>query len=59
MIQKELTTLMEVQVPVTDTAQCKNAYSNIKAAVIDDRVLCAGYPEGGKDSCRVFDLLEY
>ncbi|KAE9537839.1 hypothetical protein AGLY_005811 [Aphis glycines] len=48
----KVTTLMEVQVPITNTEQCKNAYINEPAAVIDDRVLCAGYPEGGKDSCR-------
>jgi len=46
------TALMEVQVPMTRTAECKQAYSK-QTAVIDDRVLCAGYPEGGKDSCRV------
>nr|QGW08835.1 trypsine [Sitobion avenae] len=45
------TTLMEVQVPMSRIAECKQAYSKQKA-VIDDRVLCAGYPEGGKDSCR-------
>jgi len=43
---------MEVQVPMSRIAECKQAYSKQKA-VIDDRVLCAGYPEGGKDSCRV------
>ncbi|CAH1738373.1 unnamed protein product [Aphis gossypii] len=47
-----VTTLMEVQVPITSTKQCKDAYANEPAAVIDDRVLCAGFPEGGKDSCR-------
>ncbi|KAL5236010.1 hypothetical protein ACI65C_003420 [Semiaphis heraclei] len=45
------TALMEVQVPMTRTAECKQAYSK-QTAVIDERVLCAGYPEGGKDSCR-------
>jgi len=55
----KVTTLMEVQVPITNTEQCKKAYTNEPAAVIDDRVLCAGYPEGGKDSCRVIDLFDF
>lgn len=47
---------MEVQIPLTDISKCKEAYSG-GYNVIDDRVLCAGYPEGGKDSCGVFDFL--
>uniref|UniRef100_A0A2H8TEC5 CLIP domain-containing serine protease n=2 Tax=Melanaphis sacchari TaxID=742174 RepID=A0A2H8TEC5_9HEMI len=47
-----VTTLMEVQVPITNSQECERVYSNEPASVIDDRVLCAGYPEGGKDSCR-------
>jgi len=35
---KEVATLMKVQVLITDTAQCKNAYSNINTTVIDDSV---------------------
>jgi len=49
---------MEVQVPMSRKAECKEAYSKQKA-VIDDRVLCAGYPEGGKDSCRVIVSLNF
>lgn len=49
---------MEVQVPMSRMAECKEAYSKQKA-VIDDRVLCAGYPEGGKDSCRVIISLNF
>lgn len=52
-IPPAVTTLMEVQVPVTNPAQCKQAYGSLKTALIDDTVICAGYPEGGKDSCRV------
>ncbi|KAL4090274.1 hypothetical protein QTP88_025147 [Uroleucon formosanum] len=43
--------LMEVRIPISNITECKQTYSNYKS-VIDDRVLCAGYPEGGKDSCR-------
>lgn len=45
-------TLMEVQVPVVTNAACKDAYARFKNAVIDDRVLCAGYTRGGKDACQ-------
>uniref|UniRef100_A0A2S2NGW7 CLIP domain-containing serine protease n=1 Tax=Schizaphis graminum TaxID=13262 RepID=A0A2S2NGW7_SCHGA len=44
------TAMMEVQIPIMDINKCKEAYSN-GYNVIDDRILCAGYPEGGKDSC--------
>ncbi|CAI6360877.1 unnamed protein product [Macrosiphum euphorbiae] len=49
--EKNSTSLMEVQIPISNITECKQTYSNYKS-VIDDRVLCAGYPEGGKDSCR-------
>ncbi|XP_022176326.1 venom protease-like isoform X2 [Myzus persicae] len=49
--EKTSTSLMEVQIPISNITQCKQAYSNYKS-VIDDKVICAGYPEGGKDSCR-------
>jgi len=49
---------MEVQVPITKADECARAYSNMYQAVIDDRVLCAGFPEGGKDSCRVIYLFD-
>lgn len=45
------TSLMEVQVPISNLTACKQAYTSFKT-VIDDKVICAGYPEGGKDSCR-------
>ncbi|XP_060849912.1 venom protease-like [Rhopalosiphum padi] len=47
-----VTTLMEVQVPMMSTADCAKVYSNAPQVIIDDRVLCAGFPDGGKDSCR-------
>lgn len=40
--------------PVLDNEVCKNAYGKISSrAVLDDRTLCAGFLEGGKDSCQV------
>lgn len=46
------TQLMEVQIPVVTNEDCQKAYSEFKTAVIDDRVLCAGFAEGGKDACQ-------
>lgn len=46
------TALRQVQVPVVDNEECKYDYRNIQTAVIDDRVLCAGLAQGGKDSCQ-------
>ncbi|MDR3494063.1 MAG: trypsin-like serine protease [Ancalomicrobiaceae bacterium] len=46
--------LQEVELPVVDIATCKAAYttSALKGNSIDDRNLCAGFPEGGRDACR-------
>ncbi|XP_076766267.1 venom serine protease Bi-VSP [Xylocopa sonorina] len=44
--------LMEVQLPVVSNDVCKEAYSEFEKAVIDYRVLCAGYARGGKDACQ-------
>lgn len=38
--------------PVVSEEQCKNAYANFSNALIDNRVLCAGYLAGKKDSCQ-------
>lgn len=39
--------LHEVVVPIIANADCQNAYSNLT-----DNMLCAGLPQGGKDSCQ-------
>lgn len=44
--------LREVQLPVVSLATCQRAYGNSNSAV-DRRVLCAGYQQGGRDSCQV------
>lgn len=39
--------LMKVEVPLISAPACEKSYQNIS-----DRMICAGYPEGGKDSCQ-------
>ncbi|XP_014669797.1 PREDICTED: trypsin-7-like [Priapulus caudatus] len=41
--------LQAVQVPVITNALCKKQYGS---SSITDDMLCAGYPEGGKDACQ-------
>lgn len=41
--------LMEVSMPVWTQEQCKNAFTQR----IPNSVVCAGSPEGGRDSCQV------
>ncbi len=40
--------LHEVEVPIVSNSACQVAYGS----VITDAMLCAGVPEGGKDSCQ-------
>uniref|UniRef100_A0A8D8E534 Venom serine protease Bi-VSP n=1 Tax=Culex pipiens TaxID=7175 RepID=A0A8D8E534_CULPI len=45
--------LQEVQVIVLPTDQCAFNYKlYFPDQVFDDKVLCAGFPQGGKDSCQ-------
>jgi trypsin len=39
--------LMRVDLPLVNTTDCKKAYSDLT-----DRMICAGYEQGGKDSCQ-------
>ena len=39
--------LMKVQVPLINSADCKKAYADTT-----ERMVCAGYEQGGKDSCQ-------
>lgn len=43
--------LQEVELPVMSNEECKQ--TNYSASMISDNMLCAGYPEGLKDSCQV------
>lgn len=48
--------LMQVQVPVITNTQCMQSYQKFddydEDFQFDDRVVCAGYANGGKDSCQ-------
>lgn len=48
--------LMQVQVPVITNKQCMQSYQKFddydEDFQFDDRVVCAGYANGGKDSCQ-------
>lgn len=53
---KSANILQELQLPTVKTDQCKEDYQKIgklnSEKQFDDSVLCAGYREGGKDSCQ-------
>lgn len=45
--------LMQVEIPLVATSQCRAAYQRLGTrGVIDERNLCAGVQQGGKDSCQ-------
>ncbi|XP_015589545.1 venom protease [Cephus cinctus] len=44
--------LLELQIPVVEQSECKRAFEAFPTAVINDRVLCAGFARGGKDACQ-------
>ncbi|XP_026477699.1 venom serine protease Bi-VSP-like [Ctenocephalides felis] len=44
-------TLQEVRLPVVTTEMCQNAYAGFPNQIIDERVICAGYKQGGIDAC--------
>ena len=46
--------LMEVDVPIIGMNQCKESYSQgeLIRPIVKEQI-CAGYPNGGKDSCSV------
>jgi len=42
-------TLQKVNVPIVTDAACRQAYGDSQ---VDDSMICAGLPNGGKDSCQ-------
>lgn len=52
------TVLQEVRVPIVSNDKCKNMFLNAgRPEYIPDIFLCAGYEEGGRDSCQVSSFL--
>ena len=43
--------LHKASIPLVDVAQCATAYGK-EGSTIDARALCAGLPQGGRDSCQ-------
>ncbi|EJC85650.1 secreted trypsin-like serine protease [Rhizobium leguminosarum bv. trifolii WSM2297] len=48
------TELQEVELPIVAREECRAAYrdSSMRMNPIDERNVCAGYAEGGKDACQ-------
>jgi len=44
--------LLEVTVPIWKIEDCRTSYQSIQLPITDNHI-CAGYKEGGKDSCSV------
>ena len=48
------TVLQEVRVPIMSNDKCKNMFLSAgRHEYIPDIFMCAGYDEGGRDSCQV------
>lgn len=47
--------LQVVEVPIVSLEDCRAAYGS---SSVTDRMICAGFPEGGKDACQV-NFLNY
>lgn len=43
-------TLQKVKIPLVSNEECQTRYRNHK---ITNKMICAGYKEGGKDACKV------
>ena len=43
---------MEVDLPIIGNRQCEEFYSARKISIVKEQ-MCAGYPEGGKDTGQV------
>ncbi|XP_075423520.1 ovochymase-2 isoform X2 [Ascaphus truei] len=44
--------LQEVSLPLIESRQCLNVMATIKGIPLHETILCAGFPEGGKDACQ-------
>ncbi|XP_054828432.1 ovochymase-2 [Eublepharis macularius] len=44
--------LHEVELPILDHDECSRALSTLKKPIQGDTLMCAGFPDGGKDACQ-------
>ncbi|XP_042738002.1 ovochymase-2 isoform X3 [Lagopus leucura] len=44
--------LYEVNLPILNSRECSTALSTLKKPIQGDTILCAGFPDGGKDACQ-------
>ncbi|XP_068253997.1 ovochymase-2 isoform X4 [Nyctibius grandis] len=44
--------LYEVNLPILNSKECSRALSTLKKPIQDDTIMCAGFPDGGKDACQ-------
>jgi hypothetical protein len=47
--------LYTVDVTIVDREECTADYADVEGGDVDDTMICAGVPEGGKDSCSVLN----
>lgn len=43
--------LQGVQIPIIGLEECKKQVPKWQYEVVDERSICGGYPQGGKDAC--------
>ncbi|KFO84334.1 Ovochymase-2, partial [Buceros rhinoceros silvestris] len=44
--------LHEVNLPILSSKECSRALSTLKKPIAGDTVMCAGFPDGGRDACQ-------
>ncbi|XP_074697747.1 ovochymase-2 isoform X3 [Strix aluco] len=44
--------LHEVNLPILNSKECSRALSTLKKPIHGDTIMCAGFPDGGKDACQ-------
>ncbi|XP_069713627.1 ovochymase-2 isoform X2 [Phaenicophaeus curvirostris] len=44
--------LYEVHLPILSSKECSRALSTLKKPIQGDTIMCAGFPDGGKDACQ-------
>ncbi|XP_041891557.1 ovochymase-2 isoform X1 [Corvus kubaryi] len=44
--------LYEVNLPILNSRECSRALSTLKKPIQGDTIMCAGFPDGGRDACQ-------